>query len=43
MHDLSVISTLAAGLAAALVLGGLLGLSVSRTRSDPVVEIKAVA
>ncbi|MBP3858814.1 MULTISPECIES: MFS transporter [Pseudomonas] len=30
-------------MAAALVLGGLLGLSVSRTRSDPVVEIKAVA
>ncbi|WOL25937.1 MFS transporter [Pseudomonas fragi] len=30
-------------MAAALVLGGLLGLSVSRARSDPVVEIKAVA
>ena len=30
-------------MAGALVLGGLLGLSVSRTRSDPVVEIKAVA
>ncbi|PAA26688.1 MFS transporter [Pseudomonas fragi] len=30
-------------MAAALVLGGLLGLSVSRTRSDPVVEIKAEA
>ena len=30
-------------MAAALVLGGLLGLSVSRTRSDPIIEIKAVA